>query len=151
MRSRLLSNAEIVTGGLFPKAARRKHEEDAFQKAVMQFLKAELPADAKAWHCPNGGQRHSKAAARLSGLGVVAGMPDVHILWRGRMIFFELKTPDGVVSAVQRQMMERLAYCGGQVFVARCREHIVDRLRECGVPLDERHVALWLAGYYDRA
>jgi hypothetical protein len=131
---------------LIPAPARRKHLEDHFQRAVMQFLKAELPADAKAWHCPNGGQRHSKQAARLSGLGVVAGMPDVHILWRGRMIFFELKAPDGVLSAVQQQTMERLAYCGAQVFVARCREHIVARLRECGMPLDERRAALWLAG-----
>jgi hypothetical protein len=51
---------------------------------------------------PSGGQRHTKAAARLVGLGVRAVVPDLALVHRGRSLFIELKTADGVLSEAQR-------------------------------------------------
>jgi len=38
-----------------------------------------IPQLALAFHCPNGGFRNAREAARLKGLGVRAGVPDVLI------------------------------------------------------------------------
>jgi hypothetical protein len=128
----------IAYRGLLSEPVQRKHLEDDFQMAVIRYLRWALPDDAVAWHTPNGGQRHKKAAARMVALGVRRGIPDVAVLWRGELVFFELKAPTGQLSASQRQMMDKLAYCGAHVFMARCLEHVQDRLLELGVPLQAR-------------
>jgi hypothetical protein len=54
----------------------RAHPEDDLQKAVAQLL------DLHRWlwnHCPNGGRRFRKEAARFAGMGVKPGVPDVMI------------------------------------------------------------------------
>jgi hypothetical protein len=113
----------------------RRHDEDDLQRAVVQYLRWSLPSDATAWHIPNGGQRHSKAAARLVGLGLVAGMPDLELLYRGHSIFLELKTKLGHASSVQRQQHRKLQYCGADVLVCRSLDAVETCLRELGVPL----------------
>lgn len=57
------------------------HPEDAIQRAVLAWLSAELPDLAeRALHVPNGGRRGKVEAARLKGLGVRPGVPDLLIL-----------------------------------------------------------------------
>lgn len=59
-----------------------RHPEDDLQRAVVQYLDVALPADAVAYAVPNGGKRSRTEAARLKGLGVRAGVPDLAIVWR---------------------------------------------------------------------
>jgi hypothetical protein len=127
----------VIYGGrdLFPEPPRRKHEEDDLQKQIVDHLKWRLPADAVFHHSPNGGQRHDRAAARLVGLGLRSGWPDLEIGYRGKMYFFELKTKTGVVLAHQDQTHEKLRYCGFDVFVARSLDDVLERLRILGVPI----------------
>ena len=40
---------------------------------------------------PNGGKRHKLEAARMTRLGVRAGIPDIHIVYQGRLHCLELK------------------------------------------------------------
>jgi len=124
---------------LFPRATPRRHDEDTLQRSVVQYLRWSLPPDAEFYAVPNGGQRHAREAARLVGLGVRAGVPDLALLHAGRPLFIELKTPRGVVSSEQRQMHRKLDYCGGLVGVCRSLAEVEEWLRDAAaVPLRAR-------------
>lgn len=125
----------MVTSSLLPDPPRRAEEEFTLQKAVCQFLKWAVPADC-VWHSiPNGGQRHTRAAQKLVATGLRAGVPDLLVIYRGRPTYIELKTPVGRLSADQRQMHQRLAAAGADVFVLRSVEGVESSLREIGIPL----------------
>ena len=48
----------------------------------------------------------------------VSGVPDRMIIYRGRVIFVELKQEYGRLSTIQKRMHERLRYHGAEVYVA---------------------------------
>jgi hypothetical protein len=114
---------------------RRRHEEETLQRAVIAYLRLALPHDGVAYAVPNGGLRSKKVAARLNGTGLVAGIPDIAVVYRGRALFIELKTRTGVVSAAQRETMHKLIYAGADVMLCRSVPDVEAALRECGVPL----------------
>lgn len=116
---------------------RRRHDEETLQRAVMAYLRLAVP-DGVAWHTPNGGQRHAKAAARLKGAGVLAGFPDVALLWRSKLYLIELKTPNGRASAVQVRLWRLLVAAGAEVMLARSIEQVACLLEEAGVRLRAR-------------
>lgn len=125
----------IATASLLPEPARRRHDEETLHRAVWRYLQWALPADACAYHPANGGKRHPKAAARMAGLGVVPGVPDLAIVWRGQAIYIELKAGRGVLSDAQREMQRLLVYCGAQVITCRSLTCVEESLRELGIPL----------------
>lgn len=125
----------ITTSSLLPEPAERQHLEDNLQRQVVSFLRWALPDDACFTHIPLGGQRHKRAAQRLVGLGTKAGWPDLLIVYRSKAYFIELKAPHGVLSAVQRQAIRKLIYCGAVVLVCRSLEDVEAGLREASVPL----------------
>ena len=125
----------IVTASLLPEPEPRAHEEDDLQRAVVQYLRWALPAHAEVFHIPNGGRRPLKQAARLVGLGLRAGIPDLCIVWRGRAYFIELKTKDGTPSAIQLQVHRKLIYCGCPVAVCRSVPEVEAWLRAQGMNL----------------
>jgi hypothetical protein len=117
-----------------PRAVRR-HDEDDLQRAVIQYLDWALPDEGVAYAIPNGGKRHAREAARMKGLGVKAGVPDIGICYRGRALFVELKAKRGVVSPAQRAMTRKLTYCGAAVMLCRSVDELEAQLREACVPL----------------
>jgi hypothetical protein len=125
----------IVTGSLLPeRRAVRRHDEDEFHRATVTYLRLAVP-DAVVWHTPNGGLRHPKEAARLKGLGVLAGFPDLAVWHRGNLYLLELKAARGVLSAAQRETQHRLAYNGAAVVTCKTLEGVECSLRELGLPL----------------
>jgi hypothetical protein len=126
----------VITSSLLPaERAPRNNEEERLHRAVFRYLQWALPDDALAYHPANGGLRHNKVAARLVGLGVRAGVPDLAIVWRGRALFIELKAAHGVLSPHQRQMHHKLVFCGAAVMVCKSLGEVERSLRECGVTL----------------
>jgi len=115
--------------------AARRHHEDDLQRAIIQYLDFALGADGVAYAIPNGGKRHPREAARMKGLGVKAGIPDIGICYCGRALYIEIKAPRGVMSVAQREMRRRLTYAGGEVMLCRSVEDAERALRECGVRL----------------
>ncbi len=107
------------------------HPEDAIQRALFQWITLatpRIPQLALAFHPANGGKRDAREAARLKGMGVRAGVPDVMIphtggdestlnFWYGLAI--ELKAQKGVVTHSQKEWHERLRSAGWQVNVCR--------------------------------
>jgi hypothetical protein len=66
-----------------------------------------------AFHPANGGYRRPVEAARLKGLGVRAGVPDIIALHRGQVYAIELKTEHGRATAEQLQAIEDIRAAGG--------------------------------------
>lgn len=113
----------------------RRYEEASIQKAVVNFLRWALPENAICFSLPLDGFRHKGEAARMVGLGLKAGLPDLEIVYDGTPIFIEIKTEIGRLSAVQRQMHAKLSDCGADVFVCRSLDHVQAVLLEVGVRL----------------
>lgn len=125
----------IPTASLLPDKPARRNDEEKFGRTFAQYMRFALPDNATFTHIPLGGQRHSRAAAKLAAMGTKAGWPDYIIVHNGNAIFIELKTDRGALSAVQKQVHEKLRLCGATVLVARSIEGIECALRELGIPL----------------
>lgn len=130
-----------VTASLFPEEAGRAHEEEDLQVTLVAFLQMALPSDAVVFHVPNGGLRSKKAAGRLKAMGTVAGVPDLCVIWRGRVWWIELKSRRGGLNKAQREMVQRLVYCGCEVLVAKSIEAVEQWLRSFQIPLRGRLAA----------
>lgn len=75
---------------------------------------AKLPG-VVCWHTPNGGARDGAEAKRFKELGVLAGIPDVFMLW-GRLHALEFKRPGGGrLSPAQLDLHPRLEAAGAFV------------------------------------
>ena len=117
---------------------KRQHLEDDLQAAVCTLLKWALPADATFWAVPNGGLRHKMEAARMTRLGVRAGVADIHVVYQGRLYCLELKAPKGQLSATQVQVMRKLEHCGVPTAVIRELSDVTHVMREWDIPLSAR-------------
>lgn len=84
---------------------RRGTPEADLQRAVVQALRFALPRTAIIHHCANEvtepGPRGAKRQAILVGMGVHPGFADLMVLCEGRMLFLELKSLKGWLSAAQ--------------------------------------------------
>jgi len=111
-----------------------KHEEDSIQKALFQWIRLatpRIPQLALAFHCPNGGRRDAREAARLKGLGVRAGVPDVMIPGKSADgnfygIAIELKSAKGRLTDEQLGWSVRLRSVGWRCGVC----HSFDEARQ---------------------
>lgn len=119
-------------------SAKRRHQEDDLQESVCTFLKWVLPFNAVYWAVPNGGKRHTREAARMTRLGIRAGIPDLHIAYAGRLYCLELKSPKGTLSEVQMQTISKLADCGVTTAVVRSVGAVENALKVWGIPLSAR-------------
>src|SRR5690348_1860369 len=68
-------------------------------------------------HIPNGSSRNKVEAVQLKASGVVAGWPDLMLVWKGRVHAFELKLPHGTVSPEQREIHRLFAAQGITVHI----------------------------------
>ena len=78
---------------------RRSAPEADAQRAIVQALRFALPRDAIVHHCANevteAGPRGAKRQAILVGVGVHAGFADLIVIFGGRVLFLEVKSPSG--------------------------------------------------------
>jgi len=71
------------------------------QRAVFEHLAVRGAPGVFAFHPANGGYRRPIEAARLKGLGVRPGVPDVVAIHRGQVYAIELKTKHGRTADTQ--------------------------------------------------
>lgn len=100
--------------------AKRAHPEDDFQEAVIAQARLMLRREVCFWHCPNGGKRNIREAARFKRLGLLPGIPDLAFVRAGAIYFLELKSPKGTLSPPQKATIAALTEAGAQIAV--CRE-----------------------------
>lgn len=96
----------------------RGQNEEAIQRAVFLHLAARAAPGLIAWHTPNGGTRSKATAARLKGMGTLAGIPDILALYNDRLYALELKDGRGRRSETQVAIMARLEAAGAIVATA---------------------------------
>lgn len=90
--------------------------EDQFQAELFEWFWNTLPEARRClWAVPNGGWRHAGQLKLLQATGVVAGVWDLHLFWRGQFYIFELKVGDNKLQPDQRKwgalMLEQGAEC----------------------------------------
>ena len=108
---------------------RRNRPEDALHIAVAQFLDLALPRDACWTTVEHGGKRTKAEAGKLKAKGLKRGWPDIQIIYRGRLILFELKAPGGTRSPAQKLMHAQLSAAGALVYTATSIEEVESFLR----------------------
>jgi hypothetical protein len=97
--------------------------EEAIQRAVFTHLAVRGARGVFAFHPANGGYRRPTEAARLKGLGVRPGVPDVVAVHRGQVYAIELKTEHGKATEGQLQAIEAIRAAGGHAQIC----HGLDR------------------------
>lgn len=94
--------------------------EIQIQAEAWQWLWNTYPATRRCcFHVPNGGSRNIIEAKQLKASGVVPGIPDILLVWRGRIYGFEFKTPIGTVSTDQTKVHQAWKEQGIEVRVIR--------------------------------
>ena len=86
-----------------------------------------------AFHPANGGYRRPIEAARLKGLGVRPGVPDVVAFHRGQVYAIELKTEGGRATDAQRQAIEDIRTAGGHAKICHGLDHALAALEGWGL------------------
>jgi hypothetical protein len=92
--------------------------EQQIQKAVFAHLKQRAIQSTFFWHPFSGGFRKPKEAAIYKGLGAIAGLPDVMVLYEGKTFGLELKADNGKLSDTQRNTIEAMRAAGATIGVA---------------------------------
>jgi hypothetical protein len=105
----------------------RRRPEAAIQRAVFQHLRARAAPGVFAFHVPNGGYRKPVEAAIMTGLGVVAGVPDVIAIHNGRVFAMEIKAEGGRATDKQLACIAALREAGAFTCIAEG----VDRALAC--------------------
>lgn len=132
--------------------APRRDLEHKLQCAVADYLDRALSGVTEAtWFAvPNGGSRRARTArdgrrvspegARLKAEGVKPGVADIIVVWRGKIIAIELKTPKpkGYQSKDQAAWEAELTLAGGLYTVCRSVDEVEAFLDVLGLPLRAR-------------
>lgn len=74
------------------------------------------------------------------GRGIIAGVQDFYILYRGRAHHPELKTEDGVMTEPQQWVASAVICSGGKVAVVRDAKEMLEALDAWGIPRNRRVV-----------
>jgi hypothetical protein len=88
------------------------------QRAVFAHLRARGSTGLFAFHVPNGGYRRLTEAAILKGLGVVAGVPDIVAIHKGRVYALELKAEGGRPTEIQLATIAAMEAAGAYSAIA---------------------------------
>lgn len=90
-----------------------KQEEAILQAECFKYAWNHYPQTrGMIFHVPNGGYRNKAEAVKFKAIGLVAGVPDIIFLWKGKTYFFEFKALNGTLSDSQVEW-QRKAYENG--------------------------------------
>ena len=120
---------ERITRRPWNNALKAIGSEDKFAVLLAKYLDAS---------CTFWTSLENKPISRISGIfqkkrGVRSGLPDVLVLYRGKLIFIELKSRRGVASKAQKQIRLELLPCGATWWMARSAPAAMMALRLEGV------------------
>ena len=102
------------------------------------------------YHTPNGEKRDKATAARLKRMGVLAGVPDLHLsVSRGAYssLYIELKAEDGKLSPEQAEVIQRLRDENNDVKVCRSTREAIEVIEEYlrGARWSQQNLLDWVA------
>lgn len=107
--------------------------EAAIQRAVLSHLAHRRLPNLVYFAVPNGGWRSKTEGAILNGLGVVAGIPDIILIYNTRTYGLELKSETGQRSPAQILAQSQLLKAGAVVATAYGLNHAIAILKAWGM------------------
>jgi hypothetical protein len=114
--------------------------EHALQRSMADTLRLEIAPAGKVsrhgvcWYAVDMANYAGAVPGIRQGRGIVAGVLDLFLLWRGQSYFIEIKTPDGQLSEAQKAVATAVLLGGGHVGVVASVEQLLDCLDEWRVP-----------------
>jgi hypothetical protein len=117
---------------------RRAYPEQQLQRAVLGHLAWRAMPGAWWCHYPAGGWRSPIEAAIFRSLGVVAGVPDLLIVYCGQLYALELKTAHGHLTQTQIETQRRMRTAGATVATAVELDAALERLEQWGLLRPDR-------------
>lgn len=109
--------------------------EAQLQRSVIQWMQFTLHPNVIYFAVPNGEHRNIVTAARLKGQGVMRGVADLILMYRGRALCLEMKAPDGRQSEPQRVFEAKCAYQGIAYEICCSLDDVIEAVKKHGVPL----------------
>lgn len=120
-----LGAATAATAEDVHRAASTWRKERDLQAEIAEVLELGLPSDCFWSAIPGGDGRETRAP------GYRSGTPDMLFVYRGRILFVELKRPrKGRTSDAQATVHRQIEAAGAQVHVARALDEVVDLIRD---------------------
>ena len=108
--------------------------ERQIQVAVFKHLRSRAAPGVFAFHPMNGGiHQRGRGRGINAGMGVVSGVPDVMIIWRGCVYGLELKTENGKPTAKQYEAVERIRDAGGFACICHGLDRAIKTLETWGI------------------
>ena len=101
-------------------------QANAFQEMYNHFPETR----GLCFHVPNGGSRNAVEGMQLKAAGVIAGVPDIIFIWKGRAYGFEFKTESGELSKAQEKIHDKWREDGTPVFVIRSSEEFIKHIEK---------------------
>lgn len=91
------------------------NSEDQLQAACFQWGNNSLPVPDRGllWAVPNGKKRSKREAMVLKATGVIPGVHDLHLWWKGILYTFELKWGSNTLTDDQEAWAEKIDRHGG--------------------------------------
>lgn len=114
---------------------RVKRGELSFRESLVRTLRARLTKETVFFATTGDGARPAGEVAALAGHGVMAGVPELVFIHRGRAFGLELKTHRSRLSDQQRAAQLALRDAGMRVEVACGLAEALMHLRDMGIPL----------------
>lgn len=109
-----------------------KASEAQIQKTIVDYISLKHK-DLLIFHVPNAGKRSFQTGIFLKRQGLLKGIPDVCILWKGRCGFLEIKTPTGRLSSHQRAILDRMTALHIPNAVVRSLDEAIEVLHNWGI------------------
>lgn len=105
--------------------------EVKLQAELFKKVWNELPQTRRLFFSiPNGGSRNKLEAMNLKATGLVAGQPDMCLIWKGKAYGFELKTDTGRLSDQQIKVHEAWQSQNTPVYIIRSVEQGFNIIKE---------------------
>ena len=105
--------------------------EIQIQAEAFQRLNRDYPETrGKCFAVPNGGARNKVEGMQLKASGTVAGIPDVLLVWHGRVFGFEFKTASGIISPAQEKIHQIWREDGTPVYIIRDSDTFISIVEE---------------------
>lgn len=119
----------------------RRRPEEALQRACVQLLRlCPAPPEGPLWWASTNqrGTRKPWEQGILTALGLRPGVPDLLLLWKGRLVGIELKSARGRMSPAQEEFHRLLTLAGGVAHVCRSLDEFSGLLGVLGIPCPAR-------------
>lgn len=97
------------------------NKEDALQSKIVVWFKNnyQMHGNGLIFSCPNGGTRNIVEAKKLKETGLMAGVSDLIVLLKNKILFVELKIEKGIQSDAQKVFETRILNLGYEYHLIR--------------------------------